>query len=176
MRRKVSLWIVILLVAALAATTAATVVLATDDRDGRVAADEALPTGPHGQWQMPFGGEHEPGWYGDRHDEVLPWILFAVATGAAVGMLIAWSPWRTSPATTGGGAQAASAVGAGREATRVEATEPTAGAGAQGAEPGAERAEQQAEPTEAQAAGQATGADLEEPAGGPADGAPPTAG
>jgi len=106
MRRKVSLWIVILLVAALAATTTATVVLATDDRDGREVADEALPVGPHGQWQMPFGAERESGWYSDRHDEVLPWFLFAIATGAAVGMLIAWGPWRTSPATPGDGAGA----------------------------------------------------------------------
>ena len=41
---------------------------------------------------------------------ILPWVLFAVATGTAVGLLIAWSPWRAQPATvavdaprTGGG-------------------------------------------------------------------------
>lgn len=97
MRRKVSLWIVILLVAALAATTTATVVLATDDRDGREVADEALPTGPHGQWQMAVRLSASPA--GTRPSRRGPPLVpvRGEATGAAVGMLIAWSPCAHQP-------------------------------------------------------------------------------
>lgn len=105
MTRKVSLWIVIVLVGALAATTAAVIVLATDDdAGGRGAA--APPTGEawsHG-WgdgqdggAVPMRGDLRGDWGG--HDApLLPWALFALVTGTAVGLPVAWSPWRATPA------------------------------------------------------------------------------
>ena len=106
MRRKVSLWIVIALVGALAATTAAVVVLAQRDdgsdgprADGRVASGWSHPgLEDNGEWQGPVMGSLA-GWEREGETPILPWVLFAVATGTAVGLLIAWSPWRTQPAT-----------------------------------------------------------------------------
>lgn len=106
MTRKVSMWIVLALIGALAATTAATIVLATHDRrDGRTTS--ALPPAdgwPHG-WsdaqgdrQVPMMGDLRAGWDGGRDAPILPWVLFAVSTGTAVGLLIAWSPWRAARA------------------------------------------------------------------------------
>lgn len=115
MTRKVSLWIVIALVGALAATTAAVVVLATDDNgDGRVAAD--LPAG--GPWHQTLEESGEgpvgPGMGGmkvgrddGRDASLLPWVLFALACGTAVGLLVAWSPWRGTPAPAASGPTAA---------------------------------------------------------------------
>jgi hypothetical protein len=106
MRRKASLWIVIALVGALAAATAAAVVLAQrDDRPddpgayGRVPAGWSHPESEaNGEWQGPVMGS-VAGWEGDDETPILPWVLFAVATGTAVGLLVAWSPWRAGPAT-----------------------------------------------------------------------------
>lgn len=103
MTRKVSLWIVIALVAALAASLAAVVVLADDEGRGAPAA-----RGPAGEaWHQAWGdGREAPappmmgsfgGWEREGEAPILPWVLFAVATGTAVGLLVAWSPWRTQP-------------------------------------------------------------------------------
>jgi hypothetical protein len=118
MSRKVSMWIVVVLVGALAAMTAAVVVLATDD-DGRAPAtaewsqgyglsddgsgrqgdsDSLALSDRRGAGQIPMlGAIHDP-WHRDGGGSMLPWVLFAVATGTSVGLLIAWSPWRTAPA------------------------------------------------------------------------------
>lgn len=105
MRRKVSLWVVIALVGALAATTAAIVVLAQrDDRgDGSRGGERSAAGLPpswseeRGEWQGPMMGP--VAWERESEAPVLPWVLFAVATGTAVGLLVAWSPWRGQPAT-----------------------------------------------------------------------------
>lgn len=106
MKRKVSLWIVSVLVGALAATTAATVVLAQrDDGRGDIRADGRVASGwshpgleENGEWQGPVMGSLA-GWEREGETPILPWVLFAVATGTAVGLLIAWSPWRAQPVT-----------------------------------------------------------------------------
>jgi len=135
MARKVSLWIVIALVGALAATTAAVVVLASDDDPGG-RASAGPPTGeawPHG-WSdgqdgraVPMMGDLRGEWGG--HDApVLPWVLFALASGTAVGLLVAWSPWHATPApaTTspmaGGEELAAAAPGAQTAASSIDVT------------------------------------------------------
>jgi hypothetical protein len=113
MRRKVSLWIVIALVGALAATAAGVIVLATHhERDSRaVAGPRSSNAWPHawndGQDQrpMPMMGDARGGWGDGRDAPVLPWVLFALATGTAVARLVAWSPWRTA----GAGAKAGTA-------------------------------------------------------------------
>jgi len=110
MRRKVSLWIVIVLVGALAATTAAAVVLAQRDdgpdgprADGRVASGWSYPGREEsGECQGPETGSLAR-WGHEDQAPVLPWVLFALATGTAVGLLIAWSPWRAQPATVTAG-------------------------------------------------------------------------
>jgi hypothetical protein len=105
MHRKVSLWIVIALVCALAATTAAVVVLATRDDGGSRAtarqANGAWPrAGDDGQSgrQAPVMGDMRGAWGDGRDAPILPWVLFALATGTAVGLLVAWSPWKTAGA------------------------------------------------------------------------------
>ena len=106
MTRKVSLWIVIALVVALAATTAAVIVLAThDERGDRTAAVVSPQEGwshgwsdAQGQQPPPMMGDLRGDWDGGRDAPWLPWMLFAISTGTAVGLLIAWSPWRTAPA------------------------------------------------------------------------------
>ena len=112
MSRKVSMWIVVVLVGALAAMTAAVVVLATDD-DGEARAttgrsqgygwsdggsgrqgdfDSLAPSDRRGAGQIPMmGAMHDP-WMRDGGGSMLPWVLFAVATGTSVGLLIAWGP------------------------------------------------------------------------------------
>jgi hypothetical protein len=135
MRRKVSLWVVIVLVGALAATTAAVVVLARRDSraDGPRGGDRPTAGLPHpwseerGEWQRPMMGS-VAGWEYEGEAPILPWVLFAVATGAAVGLLVAWSPWRAQlttatagPSESGGGAQASETVeaSAAHEATEA---------------------------------------------------------
>jgi len=110
MNRKVSLWIVIALVCALAATTAAVVVLATrDDGGSRATArqtDGAWPrAGDDGQngRQAPVMGDMRGAWGDGRDAPILPWVLFALATGTAVGLLVAWSPWKTAGARAAAG-------------------------------------------------------------------------
>lgn len=105
MNRKVSLWIVIALVCALAATTTAVVVLATHDDGGSRAtarqANGAWPrAGNDGQngRQAPVMGDMRGAWGDGRDAPILPWVLFALATGTAVGLLVAWSPWKTAGA------------------------------------------------------------------------------
>jgi hypothetical protein len=106
MTRKVSMWIVVALVGALAATTAAVVVLATHDRvESRAArglppADDWSHGWPdaQGDRRLPVMGELRGDWDGGRESPILPWVLFAVSTGTAVGLLVAWSPWRTAHA------------------------------------------------------------------------------
>jgi hypothetical protein len=116
MHRKVSLWIVIALVCALAATTAAVVVLATRDDGGSRAtarqANGAWPrAGDDGQSgrQAPVMGDMRGAWGDGRDAPILPWVLFALATGTAVGLLVAWSPWKTA----GAGAAAGPSCGSG---------------------------------------------------------------
>jgi hypothetical protein len=81
------------------------IVLATHDGDGR--SGKGLSTGHawQGEWndsqgdrQMPMMGGVRAGWNGGRDAPILPWVLFAVSTGTVVGLLIAWSPWRTARA------------------------------------------------------------------------------
>jgi len=81
------------------------IVLATRDGDGRAAAarspGESWSHGwsdAQGERQLPVMGDMRAGWGGGREAPVLPWVLFAIATGTAVGLLVAWSPWRTAPA------------------------------------------------------------------------------
>lgn len=133
MTRKVSMWIVIALIGALAATTAAVIVLATHDDADRRAASARSPgdawshgwSDTHGDWQLPVMGDMCSAWDGGRDTPILPWVLFAIATGTAVGLLVAWSPWRTAPA------RAASGPPGGNEgitpATSIAVTEETAG-------------------------------------------------
>jgi len=116
MNRKVSLWIVIALVCALAATTTAVVVLATrDDGSSRATARQANGAWPRagddGQngRQAPVMGDMSGGWGDGRDAPILPWVLFALATGTAVGLLVAWSPWKTA----GAGAAAGPSGGSG---------------------------------------------------------------
>jgi hypothetical protein len=138
MRRKVSLWIVIALVGALAATTAAAVVLAQrDDRPDAPGADGRATAGwPHpgleesGPWQGPVMGA-VAGWEREDETPVLPWVLFALASGTAVGLLIAWSPWRMTPApattspTVGGEDVTAAVLGARTATPMAEVTAAT---------------------------------------------------
>jgi hypothetical protein len=148
MRRKVSLWIVIALVGALAATTAAAVVLAQrDDRPHAAGADGRATAG----WAHP-GLEERSGWQGPvmgtvaawEHDDetpVLPWVLFALASGTAVGLLIAWSPWRMTPApattspTVRGEDVAAAALGARTATPAAEVTATTSAQATNATEP-----------------------------------------
>jgi hypothetical protein len=100
------MWVVVVLVAALVATSAALVVLATNESDGRSASRPMMQPGGQGPWQMPVAGDDGRGWNDGRGPDLLPWLLFAIATGTSVGLLIAWSPWRRTPApvTTSAGA------------------------------------------------------------------------
>jgi hypothetical protein len=129
MTRKVSLWIVIALVCALAATVAAVIVLAAHDERGdrSVAGPQPGETWPHawsdggGQRPAPMMGDLQGGWGDGRGTPILPWVLFALATGTAVGLLVAWSPWRTPQA-----AVATSPPNDGRGSmTQVMAAQPT---------------------------------------------------
>jgi hypothetical protein len=111
MTRKVSLWIVLALVGALAAMTVAVVGLAAHDhRDGGTASGPlsagAWPhagNGAQDERGLPMMGDVRGGWGNDRDAPVLPWVLFAVATGTAAGLLVAWSPWKTAEAGTTAG-------------------------------------------------------------------------
>ncbi len=107
MSHKVSLWIVIALVGALAAMTAAVVVLATNDNDGWSGPRETRQSGDQDPWQMPVMGQERHARGDDGEAGLLPWALFAIATGTAAGLLLAWSPWRRTPApvVAGGGGQ-----------------------------------------------------------------------
>jgi hypothetical protein len=142
MTRKVSLWIVIALVGALAATTAAVIVLAThDEGDGRNAVATAPGNGsPHAwngeqneaqdQWRMPMMRDAREGWGYRDEAPILPWALFALATGTAVGLLVAWRPWSRTPATVSagpsGGPSGTTTGGADTVAGTPEVTEVTA--------------------------------------------------
>jgi hypothetical protein len=111
MTRRVSLWIVIALAGALAATTAAVIVLAThDERGGRGDVAVTPQNGsPHAWrseqnegregWPMPMMGVVRDGWGGRGEAPILPWALFSLAAGTAVGLLVAWHPWGRTPAT-----------------------------------------------------------------------------
>jgi hypothetical protein len=152
MTRKVSLWIVIALVAALAATTAAVLVLAGDDDPGGRAS--AGPTGeawPHG-WSDGQDGRAVPmmndvrGEWGGHDAPLLPWLLFALASGTAVGLLVAWGPWRptpvpatTSPAADGEGSVAA-ALGTQTVTPATDVTQVTAAQAAIVTEPATDAA------------------------------------
>ncbi len=106
MRRRVSLWLVVALVGTLAATTAAVVVLAANDGDGGTTPHPVMPSEGRGPWQMPAIGDDRHGSDDGRGPDLLPWLLFAIATGTSVGLLVAWSPWRRdgAPVTAGGNA------------------------------------------------------------------------
>jgi hypothetical protein len=100
------MWVVVVLVAALVVTSAALVVLAPNESDSRTASRPMMQVGDQGPWQMPVVGEDGRGWNDGRRSDLLPWLLFAIATGTSVGLLIAWSPWRRTPTpvTASGGA------------------------------------------------------------------------
>lgn len=106
MSRKVSLWIVLILALALAAATATIVVQAVDDESTKAVADRAMPMGTQEEWHMPVDADGHRGWDEGHDGPLLPWLLFAIATGTSVGLLIAWGPWRRTPApaAAGGGA------------------------------------------------------------------------
>jgi hypothetical protein len=149
MARRVSLWIVVALVGALAATTAAVIVLSGGDEGATPASvagpqpgagwprgvygdqegsDPVMPSGAQGGAPMQIVGDM-PGHRNDGHDaSILPWLFFAITTGTAVGLLIAWSPWHTAAAgATGNGGGAGPSAGFGPESTsvRIASSSPT---------------------------------------------------